>query len=411
MHALANKTGMTPQGEAFLTCCLDPMHDKPIKDIDGWPDLETSPSLVRCVRQTMQISRPTIYDADKTWSCHIVSWPMLHTRTTYRGNLIGNSVDLSNLVTEGPRIGGIKTYCSTTNTFNFLQPAIPGGTITEGPSLELASEFMKGYGRLISSGMEVMDTTATLYKQGYLTCYKQAQAQAIPSSYFVIKGGTTGYITEEFIRCPPETLDEALLIPGTTQWEAKEGAYMVSSFTGSENPAGPADLTGFVIYDDLAVGVAPANQPTLLTQPAFSSNPAFLYNGYTNKHENINMSGMIFSGLAPQATLSLKWVCYYETFPGTSDPSDLTLASPPCPYDPVALEYLKRVTLELPVAVPFDENPLGEWFWSVVDALADMAPAVGSMFGPPGAILGSALQAANKARSRAPAPPPKPSKR
>jgi len=411
MHALAKRTGVTPQGEAFLTCCLDPMHDKPIKDIDGWPDLETSPSLVRCIKQTMQISRPSVYPADQTWSCHVVSWPTLHTRPTTRGSMTGGLVDLSALVTPGPSIGGVRTYCSTTSTFNFLQAAIPGGAITEGPALTLDSQFDKGYGRLISSGIEICDTTATLYKQGYLTCYRQSQSRGPPISYAVIRGTSTGSITEEFIRCPPTTLDQAMLIPGTTQWEAKDGAYMVSSFTGSENSARPSNLMGFIIYDDLSGGQSPVGYPAIITDPSLSASPPFLYNGYANKHENINMSGMIFTGLSPQATLSLKWVCYYETFPGTNEPSELTLASPPCPYDPVALEYLKRVTSELPVAVPFGENPMGEWFWNVVDALSDLAPAIGSMFGPPGAILGAAVQHANRARKGPPQPPPKLSKR
>lgn len=399
MHVMAQKSGMTPEGESFLIAALDPMHDKPIKDVDGWPDLETSPSLVRCVKQTMQISRPTAYSTTATWALHIVNWPTTHDRGSTRCTMNGTNLLIGNPIVPGPRIGGVKTYCSTSNTFNFLQPAIPGGTITEGPSLSLSPDFDKGYGRLIACGIEIVDTTAVLNRQGYITCYKQAHGSAPPITHPVSQAANSGHVTETFVRCPPLTLDDAMLIPGTTQWETQKGAYMVSTFTGSDNPPQPPNFTGIIIHEDLTTGATqPLALPALITEPIY--NGTAIYNGYTNKIERTNQSGMILSGLNPLATFSLKWVVWYETFPGTSDPNDLTLASPPCPYDPVALEYLKRISAELPVAVPFDENPLGEWFWDIVDTLSTLAPAIGGLFGPPGAVLGTAISTANQMRKR-----------
>jgi hypothetical protein len=104
----------------------------------------------------------------------------------------------------------------------------------------------------------------------------------------------------------------------------------------------------------------------------------------------IALTGSIFSGLSPTSSLQLSVVWYYEDFP--SPVSDiLTLAKPSCEYDPVALKMYTEVLNKLPVVVPANWNPAGEWFWDVVTAIREHAASVGTMIGgAPGAVIGKA---------------------
>lgn len=57
----------------------------------------------------------------------------------------------------------------------------------------------------------------------------------------------------------------------------------------------------------------------------------------------------------------------------------------------MALEIYTRSVCELPVAVPVDENPLGEWFNDVLDTVSEWAPKIGGVIGGHGATLGNVL--------------------
>jgi len=104
-----------------------------------------------------------------------------------------------------------------------------------------------------------------------------------------------------------------------------------------------------------------------------------------------DISGAVFSGLNQQTTLQVTARYFVERLPAISDPNLLVLARNPCPYDPMVLELYSRTILELPVGVKVGENPLGEWFFDILQTLAGIAPVIGSAFGPIGAAVGTAV--------------------
>jgi hypothetical protein len=119
-----------------------------------------------------------------------------------------------------------------------------------------------------------------------------------------------------------------------------------------------------------------------------------------------DVSGMIFSGLSGQSTLQVTARYYLERVPSANDINLITLTSLSNTFDPKILELYSRCVSEMPVAVAVGENPLGEWFDTLMDVLsvvsgfgAPIAAALNPGFGIGVKALGygaSALGAANR---------------
>jgi hypothetical protein len=258
-------------------------------------------------------------------------------------------------------------------------------------------------GRLIGMGIEAVNTTAEIYKQGTTTVYRLPLSHK-SSSVYAIPNTTSGfsYVSATSYPAPPRTVAEAMLLAGSRQWKASEGAYCVVPFMGQDNPpvATSYEQPWFLYPNQDFPGSSPLPNnnaflgPTLVTTGVANTQPAIV-KGF--RHENTHMAGMIFAGLSDQSTITLNWNVYYESFPTPS--SDLvTLARPSCVYDPVALELLSRVLNEVPVGVPADMNWDGEWFANIVNKLSDFAPMIGTALGgPAGGALGAAIGTAGKA--------------
>lgn len=88
------------------------------------------------------------------------------------------------------------------------------------------------------------------------------------------------------------------------------------------------------------------------------------------------MSGVYFTGLSGATTLTVDYIVYIERFP-TQDDLDLIVSAKRSPeYDIRALEAYSIIAQSLPVAVPFNENGLGDWFKSAVNMAAAVLPSI-----------------------------------
>jgi len=83
-----------------------------------------------------------------------------------------------------------------------------------------------------------------------------------------------------------------------------------------------------------------------------------------------------FTGLSNSTTLTINYIVYIERFP-TQDDLDLIVTAKRSPeYDVRAQEAYSIIAQSLPVAVPFNENGLGDWFKSAVNMAASILPAI-----------------------------------
>lgn len=399
LSALESKEVLTPGGAAFLKVALDPFHDTPIEGCRGWPDRETSPSIVRCVKRSVEITRPAGF-TEPVWSFQVnaLPWtePVPFEQRTLRGNLVSSTAPANTMFHGGVEVTCIDGAPSNLNQFTpELEPQYRA---------QMGNTFSKGLSRLIGLGFEVSDNTAELYKQGHSYHSRIAlHAEKTSSFNFPASAASTTQVSTESVllmRNPPTTPATAMLYPDTVDWPAQEGCYSVSSFS-DDNPPAFVDfrLPVFVALDEIPgsfsssswdrfdLSYVPDAQSGLLDtgdilHPRLDgSSPTLIAVAPSLKISNVDLSTSMFTGLNPQASMTLTVHFYVETFPSITETDILVLAQRSCEYDPVALQMYTHAVQHLPVSTRVGNNPDGEWWSNVISAatgfLAPMASAMG----------------------------------
>jgi len=200
-----------------------------------------------------------------------------------------------------------------------------------------------------------------------------------------VQGGTTSFESRPInvFNSPPTSASEALVLPSAKQWEAKRGAYCVCTQIGVDNPMTSIDnLPSFYSVGSFF------NNVTNSSLSGFGSLQANISSASTNiftakYYAPYNTSGVWLTGLSNSSTLQVNYKIILESIP---DPRSIyaTMAKPATPYSVEALRLYGELIEHLPVGVPFDENPSGEWFSTVLGtlgSLATMGTAINPMFG------------------------------
>jgi hypothetical protein len=164
-----------------------------------------------------------------------------------------------------------------------------------------------------------------------------------------------------------------MLIPGSRQWAAEQGCYVVAAFNDDDNPPHPMEYRQPVLYPSSADEAEGLNNFRLHVAKPFSTvggSTAQTAYWRPTRWAPINSSGAIFTGLSAQTTLTLQVNMYYEAFPNIAEKEWLVLATPSACYDPLALQMVTHALESLPVGVPAHDNGLGDWFAGVVRDVA-----------------------------------------
>jgi len=359
-----------PQAVEFLINALDPFHDT-VTAARGYPDQASTQTLPFKVTVTQEYSFP---EASDTWECVVTFLPLA----------VGNGGGpLRRLTIEEGYITTVDTTYSIRTGVNVFK-GDPGmdwttGTVVDDSSLSLPNEYIVGQWRLVGVGYEVVNTTSELYKQGAVTTAR------VPSS---ITHSSLGFKVDETTFIPPRPFDAVAMPPGTQRlltqfpgsvtWEAAKGVYAVPILNNTSNPIRSTGLNGVV----------------MMPPPSASSGVASHYLGYGSgyqSHSTVPIDYALpydttvshFVGLSPETTLTVTVHYYVERVPDVTEISLVPLVQPACPYDPTTLEIYTRAAQLIPCAVPAGENPLGEWFNTVMKAVGSVAPAVARALGGP----------------------------
>jgi hypothetical protein len=222
---------LTPAGHDFLISALDPFHDSQLENLQGWPDLETASSVIRCIKQSINLA---VAAGTGNWDCHVVFFPWL------------NPILLATLGR-----GSTNTYIGVNPGFiggGLVAFQVPTGAaldMTTNPiigALYLPDNYSAGTSRATGVGFEVSNTTAPLYRQGQVTVYRNSEpskSTEVRTYHATATGappGSIGVNGNYDMKCQPLSQANAMLIPGSRQWLAEKGIYMVVPFTGSTNP-------------------------------------------------------------------------------------------------------------------------------------------------------------------------------
>jgi len=392
--------GLQPSGAEWLKAAVDPFHDTPL-DVCGYPDTNEAASVVQVVRVSANIAVPSSVTSPNNWDCHIHSFPWFGVDSPLIGTIQTNDIGTQNY---GPL--AITNFNATTAPMGNLGVcSVPAGTATwdsgasntdshiQFPLLSQIAPYLRGEYRVIAKGYEVINTTSDLNVQGLVTVYRQPFPDTdTAKGQWVFEtqegGGPTisaqGFPSAVWTEFPPENSGTALLLDGSKQWKAKEGAYVVDTLNSEEIPAGidlaccvlkpPTTDTNFSTNGALISGVAAkllmSVPPTSTTNTYYGIGPVGLL------PTKFNQSGVYFTGLSYSTTLTLNAIYYIERFPSQQDSDLVVLAKHSCRSDPVARALYSEIIRMMPVGVPQRMNGMGEWFADAVSSAADFISPV-----------------------------------
>jgi len=304
--------------------------------------------------------------------------------TNYFRSTVSAAGDLSQSGSGLQVAGGWNVFC--VGVGEDWQTASDG---TDNDEVAIDPTYTSGAWRLISTGCEVVNTTAELYKGGSVTVFRS------PSIAPACSVNITDVATlpcRSIGLLPPSTQNEAALYPDSKTWGAEEGSYQVATLNTKDNP-----------YYTPVPGVAGMISPSSYTdlENATGWLGYFPFNGDGDPVRGFTSSlasglpydcvGSVYSGLNPNTTMQVTTRYYFERHPTIADPDLLTLSQPSAPYDPLILEILSRVTRELPVGVMVKENPMGEWFNDVLEFVGEWGPKIGKALGNVGVPMASMI--------------------
>ncbi len=394
LNRLEKAHGLTENGREWLISAVDPFHDFDLP-ISGFPDVSTDFSYNQVVKSSFNISAtsgPTGgvpgMTSTSNWDCKIEIFPDLAFQAYTSTVIINNGGGLFNAV------------ASTGNTINYSGVhafgALSGTPLSIGGGSNVATLGVDGCGdymtdgnfRIIGWGIEILNTTAEIYKQGTVTVFRKP---CVPNIRNVIAnsslntGTGTYYFPKQYKFLPsgPVTLSDAMNFAGSRQWNASEGAYVVARMNGTNQPFRVPYSENVVVWEPNPNGVQAYVSGSFLG--AGQNSPGFPV--------NFDISGAYFTGLSPQTTLTVNVRYILERQP-LSDKNMIASVTPPACYDPLALEIYTRALEDMPPGCRLAENPLGEWFRKVLDGVAKWAPKIGGAVNTviPGAeLIGKAI--------------------
>jgi len=379
---------------------LDPFHDQQF-EIQGLPDQYGGSTCVQLLKKQVQIVAPAGISATDKWEVMIHTWPMLDTEIIHQYD--NNGQRFRQFKTSN--IGGAGTVTitksKTTPGRDLFPSGIAAGIAWSQPDLWSSIGVSPTDGgnsfslmRLIGGGFEVHDTTPELYKGGSVTVFTQPQTTNAFHVSMVNDqiAAPTVFVRGDVIvgREPPVNLNEVILNTTARTWEGKEGAYVPFRIQPTKADYTLADPRPLVLrYSENSADYSVFYNG--IGVESDSSGDGIQFSDTPNRRQDMHMVGAYFSGLAPEAVLTLDIRFFVEIAPTPSNATLLGLASPSPEYDPVALELYTRALGTMLPGCKVKDNASGDWWRVVSSALQTAAPIV-SQLGPWGAAAGSAAR-------------------
>jgi len=357
--------GITESGKRWLDLVLDPFKDLNMPTA-GYPDSVTIPSVVQTIHDSYNISVPVSAGAG-TWDANVFidqaynAVLLKSTAVNMAQGLAplsgqsGTEYSRGGLVVRSGPAGTQLGMTSTTFTASLKQDVLTHGDV-----------------RVVGIGMEIHNTTSELNKQGALVTYRVPDApvkdfvmnNVLDTTYNVacIPNANTTVLLVEV----PQTQSEAIDMPGSLQWEAKDGAYVVPIFSSPTNYPQSPELIALLENDELNGYFYPA----LLT--GGTANKISYVRNNTNMLHGFCPAGVYLSGLSNSTTLTVNLTYYVEVFP-TKD-SVLRRSVQPAPgLDAKALDLYAHIVAHMPTGVEVSENGWGTF----ISGIASVARTVG----------------------------------
>jgi hypothetical protein len=362
---LSEKVGCSEEGTLWIKETLDPFSDTPRRPV-GFPDLITGNSVIQVVKQSKTFSigatPQDVHIVMDTVDTQADLWinTLYAPGASYGNSIIGDAIGGN--INFNPR-GGV-----------MIKSGAVGGLTECKDRIFLPPNYLtNGATRVLGKAFEVHNTTNKLNVGGAVTVYRDTTP--IPmydkrATTCFAAGSDTVSITYPTHRLStiPESLAEVTRIPGSQQWEAEDGCYVVGTMASqTNNPVEEAYgiytdrtslNTGTNIYASVLANNTAGKPPTV---SALSANALF---------SPFFLCGAYFTGLPAGSELTINTIWIIERFVSAGNLDLVVLAQPSPYYDPVALEIYSKTAMRLPHGVKVGENADGDWIKTIADVLA-----------------------------------------
>lgn len=379
-------------GGRWLLSALDPFHDYQMR-LEGFPDDNSAYSYVENYTTSISVSAPT---GETNWDCEVLFTGLDGSSTMkWLNTSIGYNNRLQTFNISDEEFGYTSTSPLTIKTG-------PAGDAMD-PTSEVKGLFTRPvldaytYGRLIGVGIEVHNVTAEIYKQGTCTVAMLPEGPDAISDRTTLElietSGTTSFkaqINPIPLGPWPTTESHVRVIPGSSQWPASKGVYMIPRMRDHRPPTSSGLNREYYMYrEHWSTG-----STSRLTFPEQIETQPYFVAAAGPTMSSFLPEVAFFTGLSPATTLRVTLRAIVELFPSCL--SDKIIFVTPSPaLDIAALEAYARAVKDAPYAVTVGQNAAGDYFRSMLRVLRGVAPAAAMMISSPsvpgGVELGRAL--------------------
>lgn len=374
-----------PQAAKWLANAINPFPDESTEAV-GFPSTTSTRTLPQTVTLTTTITSPTP-SSNNPWECAVSFLPFSPDVNNASSPLAACTIGSSGSVSF---VGSVPSLYPGLNVLT--GPAgmdwgktTTAGLVTNDSTLAIPPAYATGQWRLVGAGYEIVNTTSAMYKQGSITTAR-TPCGYVPSRLSYISQappGTGPQVTPVMsATLPPTNCVSLSKFPGAITREASSGSYAIIAFNRLDNPMIKPCLAGYAI--------GPMDAPSTIAGQGYLNWATVSTSSVQPLPFDITTSHLC--GLSEQTSLTITVHYYIERVPGPSEVTLQTLTKPSTPFDPNVLEVYSRAINDLPFDVPQGENPLGEWFNSVVKVVRAVAPAAAGGLGT--LLLGPAAGAA-----------------
>lgn len=372
-----DQIGITSDGRKWLDVALDPFKDI-LQKPTGYPDRIGSHSVVQTVHASVDISAPAPDVGN--WDCNIFL-DSIWKQTLLRQTAQVDPININLFKTDGSGVtnyarGGLVVRSAGSNVpLTIVQTRI-------NQCIDLVDDVFAEdtSARIIAIGMEIHNTTSELHKQGSIIVYR-VDDSPVEYPITLTKDGTTAvnnstYTAHELVD-PPTVANQALDLPGSLQWDAAKGAYIVPLLTTPTSE--PQDLRPLI--------------PMEVTPGLFYLPISAYVNNYTyfsnvgNARVPITLSGAFLTGLSQETTLTVNLTYYIEQFPSYHSPLHRITSPSPC-EDIKAIELYTKVARQLPTGVKVNDNFAGAFISGIASLMRAAIPHIPRMISIGSSISG-----------------------
>lgn len=340
--------GVTEMGRRWFDLCVDPFKDLNMPTA-GYPDTVTTPSVIQTIHDSLVVTAPGAFN----WDCNIFIDPLyigaglVQTPSSTNPNV---KIRSGQGAFSYPRGGLIIRSAAANTPLDFTTATASLGFKTDAVA---QCDF-----RVIGLGLEIHNTTAEINLQGALITYRvpSADLEEVTVTLVDTDSGATSCtptaLKTYVLPAPPTTAAEAIDMPGSLQWEAKHGAYIVPRIVAPSLPPVSLEFVGMLTAEGQFNVISAIGANKLMHAGSFSAPTGF------------SCSGVYLTGLSASTTLQVNLTYYVEVFPYKENV--LRRSVQPTPgLDAAALKLYNYVSEKLPTGVPVADNSLGTFISGV----------------------------------------------